>query len=333
MPSLAHTWTRFRVSLGKSPEAVALITFLVVFLFFGIRAPRFLTSLSLADIATFGSIMGIIVVGMAMLMIGGEFDLSVGSNFAVASYVWAILMNAGLPPLVAMVIAILCSTLLGLINGLTVVWSGLPSFIVTLGTLLAYRGIARAIGGSDFAKYTSSRPFLFDLLNGPITVLNNLLEKGTNFRVSIFWFILIVAVGAWVLNRTRFGNWILATGGNAAAALEQGVPVTRVKLTAFTLVGLLVGLASVMQFAMRTSVDPARGEGWELIAVAACVIGGVSLNGGQGTIVGAALGMLLLTTLQQGLVLMGVSVQVFQAVAGLILILAVILNTYLGRES
>jgi len=319
--------------LGRSPEAVALITFLALFLFFGIRAPHFLTSLSLADIATFGSVMGIIVVGVAMLMIAGEFDLSVGSNFAVASYVWAILMNAGVPPLVAMVVAVLCSTILGLINGLTVVWSGLPSFIVTLGTMLAYRGIARAIGGSDFAKYTLSRPLLFDILNGPITVLNNLLEQGTNLRVSIVWFIIITAVGAWVLGRTRFGNWVLATGGSAGAALEQGVPVKRVKLVTFTLVGLLVGLASVMQFAMRTSVDPARGEGWELIAVAACVIGGVSLNGGVGTIVGASLGMLLLTMLQQGLVLMGVSVQVFQAVAGLILILAVILNTYISRES
>jgi simple sugar transport system permease protein len=335
MQSLAHTWTRVRVRLGNSPEAVALITFLVVFLFFAIRAPHFLTSLSIADIATFGSIMGIIVVGVAMLMIAGEFDLSVGSNFAVASYVWAILMNPpwSFPPVAAMVVAVLCSTALGFLNGVVVVWSGLPSFIVTLGTMLAYRGIARGIGHSDFAKYTASRPFLFDLLNGPITVLNRALAEGTSFRISIIWFLVIAAVGAWILNRTRFGNWILATGGNAGAALEQGVPVKRVKLMTFTLVGLLVGLASLMQFAMRTSVDPIRGEGWELIAVAACVIGGVSLNGGFGTIVGASLGLLLLTTLQQGLVLVGASVDVFQAIAGFILIVAVILNTYMSRES
>jgi simple sugar transport system permease protein len=333
MQSLAPTWTRFRVQLGKSPEAVTLVTFLVVFLFFAIWAPYFLTSLSLADIATFASIMGIIVVGVAMLMIAGEFDLSVGSNFAVASYVWAILMTAGVPPLVAMVIAILCSTILGLINGAIVVWSGLPSFIVTLGTLLAYRGIARFIGHSDFAKYIFTEPLLPGILNGPMTMLNKLFEQGTNFRISILWFLVIAVIGTWILNRTRFGNWVFAAGGNPGAALEQGVPVKRVKLLAFTLVGFLVGLASVMQFAWRTSVDPVRGEGWELIAVSACVIGGVSLNGGSGTIVGACLGMLLLTTLQQGLVLMGVSVQVFQAVAGAILILAVILNTYLSRES
>jgi simple sugar transport system permease protein len=333
MQSLALTWTRFRVRMGRSPEAVAFITFLAVFLFFAVRAPHFLSSLSIADIATFGSIMGIIVVGVAMLMIAGEFDLSVGSNFAVASYVWALLMNAGVPPLVAMAIAVLCSTVLGLVNGVVVVWSGLPSFIVTLGTMLAYRGIARGIGGSDFAKWTFTEKWLPGILNGPITVLNKLFEGGTNFRVSIVWFIVIAAIGTWILSRTRFGNWVFASGGNAAAALEQGVPVKRVKIMTFTLVGLLVGLASMMQFAMRTSVDPVRGEGWELIAVSACVIGGVSLNGGFGTIVGASLGMLLLTTLQEGLVLMGVSVQVFQAVAGLILISAVILNTYLSRES
>ncbi len=333
MQTLALAWTRVRVRVGRSPEAVALITFLAVFLFFAIRAPHFLTSLSLADIATFASTMGIIVVGVSLLMIAGEFDLSVGSNFAVASYVWAILMNARVPPLVAMGIAVLCSTILGFLNGLIVVRSGLPSFIVTLGTMLGYRGIVRAIGHSDFAKYTTSRPFLFDFLNAPIAFLNNLLAKGTNLRVSIIWFVVIAAVATFILMRTRLGNWIFAAGGNAGAALEQGVPVKRVKLMTFALVGLLVGLAGVIEFAMRTSVDPARGEGWELTAVAACVIGGVSLNGGVGTVVGAGIGMLLLMSLQEGLVLMGESVDVFQAIAGLILILAVIFNLYLSRES
>ena len=313
------------------PEAVALITFLAVFLFFAGAADNFLSSLAIADIATFGSIMGIIVIGVAMLMIAGEFDLSVGSNFAVASYVWAILMNAGMSPLLAMLIAVSVSTLLGAINGLVVNWSGLPSFIVTLGTMLAYRGIARGIGGSDFAKYTETKPFLFDFLNGPMTVLNRLFEGGTNFRLSIVWFVLIALVMSFVLNRTRFGNWIMAAGGNPGAALEQGVPVKRVKLMTFMLSGLPVGLGSVMQFAHRTSVDPVRGDGWELIAIAACVIGGVQLTGGVGTVLGASVGMLLLMTLDQGLVLMGVSVQIFRAISGLILILAVILNTHLRR--
>ena len=333
MQGIALSWMRIRVKVGAIPEAVALISCLAVFLFFSVAADNFLTSLALADILTLSSVMGIIVVGVATLMIAGEFDLSVGSSFAVASYVWAILMNAGVSPLTAMLVAVLSAVFLGAINGLVVIWSGLPSFIVTLGTMLAYRGIARWIGGSDFAKFTGERHFLFDLLNGPMTSINALFAQGTGLRVSILWFILIAILMSWVLNRTRFGNWVYATGGNPGAALEQGVPVKRVKLSSFMLVGLFVGLAAVMQFAHRTSVDPVRGEGWELVAVSACVIGGVSLNGGAGTIIGAALGMLLLMTLDQGLVLMGVSVQVFRAVAGGILILAAILNAYMSRES
>jgi simple sugar transport system permease protein len=153
-----------------------------------------------------------------------------------------------------------------------------------------------------------------------------------NFRVSILWFVLIAVVAAIVMRRTQFGNWVFATGGNPGAAMAQGVPVKRVKLMTFTIVGLLTGLASVMQFAQRTSVDPLRGAGWELIAVAACVIGGVQLTGGVGTIFGAIVGILMLQTLEQGLVLMGLSVQIFRAVAGLILMLSVILNTYLLRS-
>jgi simple sugar transport system permease protein len=250
----------------------------------------------------------------------------------VASFVFALTMNAGIPPLLAMLLALLISALLGALNGAIVIWSGIPSFIATLGTMLAYRGIARVIGGGDFAKYTESKPVLFNVLNGAIDSLNQLSDPVANFRVSILWFALIAVVVAIVLRRTQFGNWTFATGGNPGAALAQGVPVKRVKLVTFTLTGLLAGVASVMQFAHRTSVDPLRGEGWELIAVAACVIGGVQLTGGLGTIFGAIVGILLLQMLEQGLVLMGVSVQIFRAVAGSILMLSVVLNTYLSRS-
>jgi simple sugar transport system permease protein len=332
LQSLTITLKRLRYGLADSPQVVALITFLVVFAFFGFVADNFLTPVAISNILTFASIQGIIVVGVAMLMIAGEFDLSVGSNLAVASFVFALTMNAGVAPLPAMLFALLVSTLLGAANGLIVISSGIPSFIATLGTMLAYRGIARAIGGGTFAKCTGPKPLLFIVLNGAIDSLNQLFEPVSNFRVSILWFLLIAVVMTMVLMRTRFGNWVFAAGGSAGAALAQGVPVKRVKLMVFALTGLLTGLASVMQFAHRTSVDPLRGEGWELIVVAASVIGGVQLTGGVGTILGASMGILLLQTLEQGLVLMGVPVQVFRAVAGLILMLSVISNTYLSRQ-
>jgi len=330
--SLAGTLTRFRLRLAGFPVTVTLASFVILFLFFCAAARNFLTPVAISNILSFASIIGILVVGVSMLMIAGEFDLSVGSTFAVASFVFALTMNAGVPPLLAMGIALLVSALLGLVNGLIVVGAGIPSFIATLGTMLAYRGIARAIGGGDFAKYIESRPLLFNILNGPLELINRLCEPAGNFRVSILWFVLIAVIMSIILVRTRFGNWVFATGGHPGAALAQGVPVKRVKLAVFTLTGLLAGIASVMQFAQRTSVDPLRGEGWELIAVTACAIGGVQLAGGVGTIPGAVIGVLLLQMLEQGLVLMGVSVQIFRAVAGLILMLSVVLSTYLGRS-
>jgi simple sugar transport system permease protein len=323
---------RFRFTLAQFPEAITLISFAVIFVFFVIAADNFLTMVAISNILSFASVLGIIVIGVAVLMIAGEFDLSVGSTFAVASFVFALTMNEGLPPFWAMLLALFISALLGALNGLIVIGTGIPSFITTLGTMLAYRGIARAIGGGDFAKYTETRPVLFNVLNGALDSINKSFTPVANLRLSIVWFVLIAAVMVFVLRRTRFGNWVYATGGNPGAALAQGVPVKRVKLISFTLVGFLSGLASLMQFAHRTSVDPLRGEGWELIAVAACVIGGVKLTGGVGTIIGACLGILILQMLEQGLVLMGLSVQIFRAVAGLILILSVVINTYLGQS-
>jgi len=330
--SLTATLRRLRFRLADFPEAVTLVSFVLMFLFFVVSAEHFLTPIAMGNILTFGSITGIVVVGVAMLMISGEFDLSVGSTFAVASYVLALSMNAGVPPLPALLLALVISALLGLVNGLIVVTTGIPSFITTVGTMLAYRGIARGIGGADFAYYTGERPVLFGVLNGPIEVLNQLSHPPSNFRVSILWFIVIAVLGSLVLMRTRYGNWVFATGGSPGAALAQGVAVKRVKVINFVLVGLLAGIASAMQFAHRISVDPLRGEGMELIAVAACVIGGVRLTGGFGTIIGASIGMVLLSMLEQGLVLMQIEVQIFQAVAGFILILSVIANTYLSGQ-
>jgi simple sugar transport system permease protein len=330
--SFTISLTRFRYRLAEFPEAVVLISFGFLLLFFSLAAEHFLSAVALTNILSFSSILGIMVIGVAMLMIAGEFDLSVGASFAVASYVFAWALNAGIAAVPAMIISVLVGSLLGLVNGLIVVYTGIPSFIATLGTMLAYRGIARAIGGGMLAKYIESTPVLFVILNGSVDAINELFYPVANLRVSILWFIVFAVLGALVLRRSRYGNWVYATGGNPGAALAQGVPVKRVKLMTFTLVGLLVGLASVMQFSHRTSVDPLRGDGMELLAVAACVIGGIRLTGGVGTIFGAVVGVLLLTTLEQGLVLMGMSVQVFRAVAGLILMLSVILNTYILRS-
>ncbi len=332
VPPLAMQWLRFRYRVTESPEVVTLITFLVVFVFFSFAASSFLTPFALSNILTFASVNGLIVLGVAMLMISGEFDLSVGSTLAVSGYVFALLLNAGTAPLVAVAAALVASALLGLVNGLVVTRTGIPSFITTLGTMLGYRGIARAIGGGDMASYTGERPALFYLLNGSIDPLNSLFQPAANFRASTLWFVGLAILLTLVLMRTRYGNWTFATGGNPGAARAQGVNITRVKLTNFVLCALLAGLAGVVQFSHRYSIDPLRGEGIELLAVAASVIGGVRLTGGFGTLLGAGLGILLLAMLEQGLVLMNLPIQVFRAVAGFILVLSVAINTYLARR-
>ena len=153
---------------------MVLLSFGFLFLFFSLAAEHFLTAVALTNILYFSSILGIMVVGVAMLMIAGEFDLSVGANLAVASFVFAWALNAGVAPVPAMILSVAVSSLLGLVNGLIVVYTGIPSFIATLGTMLAYRGIARAIGGGMLAKYIESTPILFVVLNGSIETINEL---------------------------------------------------------------------------------------------------------------------------------------------------------------
>ena len=332
LPSAMDTIIRIRHRLADASELVVLISFALVFLFFSIRAENFLSLVSLTNILTIASIKGIFIVGVAMLMISGEFDLSVGSILAVATFVFALSLEGGIAPLPAFVFAMAVSAALGGINGFIVIRTGIPSFIATLGTMLAFRGIARAIGGGDFARYTGELPAFFSGLNGEFTFINRLAEPAGSARMGIVWFLLFAVLAAVVMRNTRFGSWVYATGGNRAAAIAQGVKTKSVIAVNYIVTGLLAGFAGIVQFASRPAVDPLRGEGWELTAVAACVIGGIWLSGGYGTIVGAAMGMLLLQMVEQGLILVGVDVQLFQATIGLILILAVISNTYLSRQ-
>ncbi len=345
------TLSKVRARLSGYSEVVVLISFISLFLVFAFTTPNFLSLLSITNILTIASIKGIFVLGVAMLMISGEFDLSVGSTLAVGAYVFGILMEHGfvwggaqlLPAGLAgfaMLAALLVASLLGLVNGLIVTRSGIPSFIATLGTMLAFRGIARAMGNSELAKsnsnadvirFTGEAPPMFEWLNGSIESLNALGTPAGGARMAIIWFLLLTLIFVIVMRFTRYGSWVYATGGSRDAAKAQGVRTQRVIIWNFVITGLLAGLAGVIQFASRPAIDPARGEGWELIAVAACVIGGIWLEGGFGTIIGAAIGMLLLQMVEQGLILAGVDIQLFQATVGLILITAVISNTWLSR--
>lgn len=325
--------TFLRQQVGQNDVAVVLIVIALLFVLFSFTASNFLTFYALSNVLTFASVFGIVVCGVSFLMISGEFDMSVGSVLAVVAYIFLYGLLADIPPFVALLLALACGTVMGLINGVIVVTTGIPSFIATVGTLLAYRGIAHALGKGQSIVYTPEKiPFLLDVLNGYVAPINNLTAPAGNIRVASFWFIMTVLVMSFLLLRTRYGNWVYAAGGNPRAALAQGVNVKKVKLINFAISGFLAGLAGTIMFAQRRSMYELIGENLELTVVAASVIGGVSLWGGWGTVVGAALGMILLSMVEQALILLGVPNDVFRGVVGAIVIVSVVTHKFLSEQ-
>jgi simple sugar transport system permease protein len=403
-----------RARVSASPEAGALIGFVCVFLFFAFTTPNFLTAEAAASVLTKQSVLGIITVGITFLMISGEFDLSVGSIMGVSGIVFGQILLDGGSVILAALAAVAVGALLGLVNGTILVVTRIPSFIVTLGTLLAYRAIAlTATGETGILRYSGDDPVIvfapwvlaliglllavlfgggaflfgraswrrirgrphvvdkiingvalvvvvvfgvgltlgflsfvaslfadlstpipvsvFTILNGQLTFLRDAI--GGNFRSSTIWFLVMVVVFALILTQTRYGNAVYATGGNAAAARAQGIAVNRVRIINFAISGSLAGFAAIVEFGRLTSASGDRGTGWELEAIAAAVIGGALLSGGYGSIVGALIGVILSGMLSTGLVLLGVPSYGFRGYIGVILVIAVVINNLVRRQS
>jgi simple sugar transport system permease protein len=276
--------------------------------------------------------LGILALAVALLMIGGEFDLSIGSITGCAGMTIMLLTRQydwSLWPAIGA--AMLLSLAIGLSNGYLVVRTGLPSFIVTLGTLFAFRGLTIALsrqltrrtqlGGLDEVAGFGPAKTLFasDIFGG--------------FRISVLWWLGLAALTAWVLLRTRFGNWIFAAGGSAEAARKMGVPVARVKITLFVVTAMAAGLVAVIQAVRFTGADALRGEQQEFRAIIAAVIGGTLLTGGYGSALGAVLGALIFGMVQQGIVITGVDADWFQVFLGVVLVSAVMVNNFVRRRA
>jgi simple sugar transport system permease protein len=225
-----------------------------------------------------------------------------------------------LPAAPAVLAGLAGAAAIGLLNGLLVVWLRIPSFIVTLGALMFWRGVVSVITQGfpiDVPASAVLEPFSHRFGNG--------------LHASAFWFLGLALAFAFLLGRTPFGNWILASGGNERAARGLGVPVDRVRVTLFVLTAVTAGLVGVMQAGRFDSVDANRGEGLELEAIAAAVIGGARLNGGFGSVIGTALGCLMIGMIRNGLALAGVASYWYTAIIGLLVVLAVVVNQVAGR--
>lgn len=452
-------WQHAREFWGRFPESGAFFGFVFVLGFFTIATwidsgypPQILDLRSIASILTQSASLGVIAVGVTLLMISGEFDLSVGSILGLSALTFIIALDGGLRGLFdlipfvggdivdalnvseggmsaipAILVALATGALLGLINGLLLVSTRIPSFIVTLGTLYLYRSIMlNIIPGGTIARFgrdpivwsvngvllmafvviavlaslyllwptlrrrlaeidipkkkrtedepqgtqessgvtfgrlvrlaliagvmlavivvgaliirgysdsirsdgldsTIKAPF-FDILDGKLAFVEQ------NFRSSLIWWMLIVAIFWVILGHTRYGNAVFATGGNQEAARAQGVNAQRVKVLNFVISGTLAAVGGIMEVGRFKVVEPLRGTGYELDAIAAVVIGGTLLTGGYGSIIGSVLGILIAFMLKTGTVLIGIKAEWFRGVLGIIMILAVIINTNIRRQ-
>jgi simple sugar transport system permease protein len=271
-------------------------------------------------------------------MIAGEFDLSIGSIVGFAGIIIGIAVTIwGLPVWLAILLAMVLSTLLGVINGVIVVRTGLPSFIVTLATLFIIRGASSVLTSSvTNITYIPIDPvaiqadplasiFAWSL---PFTVGD---QRG-ELEVSIVLWILIAIVGIYVLGRTRFGNWIAGVGGSAGAARNLGVPVARVKIALFALTAFSASILAAIQSTRFTSADILRGTGMELDAITTAVIGGTLLTGGYGSVAGTALGALALGMARQGIVFADINADWYKIAIGTLLLVAVVLNNWIRRR-
>lgn len=315
------------------PEVGAAAAAALVWLVFALIAgPPFRSLEGTAAVLNAAAPLGILAVAVALLMIAGEFDLSIGSIIGCAGMTIMLLTRHFDWPLwPAIGMAALLSLAIGLGNGYLVVRTGLPSFIVTLGTLFAFRGLTIAV-----SRQLTRRTQLGGLDEvsgfGPAQTLFASDVFG-QFRVSVLWWVGLAALATWVLLRTRFGNWIFAAGGAPEAARKMGVPVTRVKVALFMTTALAACLVAVMQAVRFTGADALRGEQQEFRAIIAVVIGGTLLTGGYGSAVGAVLGALIFGMVQQGIVITGVDADWFQVFLGVMLVAAVIFNNFVRRRA
>lgn len=316
----------------SSPASGPLLALLLVWAFFAVVAGT--PFLSLAGTAAYlnaAAPLGILALAVGLLMIGGEFDLSVGSVIGASGMcIMLLVTEAGLPLTAAVVAAAVLAAAVGLANGLLVVRTRVPSFLVTLGTLFVLRGLTIAL-----TRWLTGRTQLGGLASAPdYAFWHGLLASELGgFHGALAWWLALLAAGAWVLRRTRAGNWIYAAGGGAEAARNAGVPVRHVKVSLFVVSALVAALVGVMQAIRYTGADALRGEGQEFRAIVAAVIGGTLLTGGYGTALGTALGALIFGMVQQGIVITGADADWFQVFLGVMLIAAVLVNEWTRRRA
>lgn len=302
---------RFNVSLRDAGTILGLLIIVVVF---SLLTPVFLTTPNLINILQQSSLNAVIALGMTLVIISGGIDLSVGPTAALSAVIGATLMVAGVPIYLAILAALGVGILCGLFNGVLVAYAGLQPFIVTLGGLSLYRALALIYTGGN--PVFGIPPEFRALTNGTLLGIPN--------PVII---VAVIALLLWILlNKTPLGEYILAVGGNEEAARIAGVPVAKTKVATFVISGSLASIAAMILVGRLGAAEPTIGNLWELDAIAAAAIGGASLMGGKGSIVGTLIGAIILGALRNGLTLMNVQAFYQLLATGIIIIAAMLID-------
>lgn len=312
-------------------ETGVLVALIVLALLLAIATPNFLNPRNLLNVGRQVSLIGIMAVGMTFVLVAREIDLSIGATYALAGLVMGMLLLAGWGLIASTLVGLAVGTLVGVVNGVLSTYGQLPSFITTLGMMSVARGVALLI--------TNGQPVAINDSAGlPQSTLDAFyfLGQGRIFGVlpmQLAFFIVVALVGWFLLSRTIFGFRIYAVGGNDKAARTSGMKVFNIKIWAFTLMGFLAGLAGILGLSFLPSSQAGRtGIGLELDVIAATVIGGASLSGGEGTMLGTVLGVLIIGVLRNGLVLLGISPFWQETAIGLVIILAVGIDKWSKRR-
>jgi ribose/xylose/arabinose/galactoside ABC-type transport system permease subunit len=301
------------------------LVFLAIIVIMSIASPVFLTQVNLVNVIRQAVEIGIMSIGMGFIIINGDMDLSIGSSFAVVAMLAGSLFKAEiLPPTVVFIIALLTGALLGGINGLLVTRAGIPSFVVTLGTMKIYRSIAYAIsGGTSISVFPESATSSWVWGFG---------AKINGFPVQIFVMLGLYILAYIVLKKSSYGYKLYATGGNQRAAFLSGINTKNVKLTAFVIMGVCSAIAAIISLTYLNSVTTTAGVGREMDAIAASVLGGCALSGGRGTVIGIFIGVLIMGIVKNGMVLLQVPVFWQDGFIGLVVILAVFFDTVINAR-
>lgn len=330
-PAVARPWSARLRRLSGARETGVLVALIIMAVALAATSDAFLNPRNLLNVGRQVSLLGIMAVGMTFVLIAREVDLSIGATYAIAGLVTGMLLLAGWSLPLSIGLGLVTGLLVGLLNGLLSTWGQLPSFITTLGMMSVVRGVALLMtDGQPIAINTQAG------LDQRTIDAFYFLGQGRLFDLipmQLVFFVVVALLGWLLLARTVFGFRIYAVGGNDKAARASGMKVFSIKVWAFTLMGLLAGLAGILGLAFLPSSQAGRtGIGLELDVIAATIVGGASLSGGEGTILGSVLGVLIIGVLRNGLVLLGISPFWQETAIGLVILVAVGIDKWSKRR-